>query len=980
MPIFVTIDMLPEPFRNGLGDNYPALLACGQLVYIRPGEFYTTKAGTSNVGPSPYGGIINNSALVDPLDRSGLPACPGEAPQAISVNEDDSLNITTSIDTTTGLGQIVDGGSTIDTGGRFCGTEERVSTHTCNSQNPAAAIDAFGNIGVAWHDTRDGTHEIYFKALASKISQAEALEALAARQSELGRTIRTECSPEESILEGGADLEGYDAGNRCREEIDADGSGVQVRGDNGSLSINVTGRTMTLSTTDEGIDFFEAGIQAGSLLRIETGLNANTQIVVASVVGSSALQLVFVDGINPDAGFSFSILANPTFSLTSCETRLTCSEATSMFPDVVADSESRFHVVYQSNNSGSNQLYYVQIAPQQVGLKDDCDTNPPLNFGSGFGQVDVGTPGSVAFTDPSDPTTQVAFLRIGATGDFFTFGNRFLTLPSPNQGLFVEDRTGRHKLFRDFAEGDGKWTGISEAANRATWDAQIAALGSSATPDVVFGDGHPIAKEGDFGSRYDFDKVAFMIQTPPTAGVVVRVAALPLKPRCSPRGPAGTVELREQDLKQAPKRPLPPSFEDPIDLSQIVRAPGVFEDTTVPGRFVIEGDAGGTIFTNVVQQNANGELSRLVFRRESEKDDFKFVLGQQRCGDFPCGVVVSEDAGTNDSDSLYKVTLEVWQGSDYRFDPDQVASAQMGASKIYEKEFSFGPNANIASFVFEPGELVLPQGSVIFLVPVPGNGTEFSVEGVGGGNSIWSTDSSGLFENYNSTPFTLKPFSGLNAPVYYDGTLIEGQSDVVPSGSGDLVLNTRTATSAGSIAFGQAGSDDEDFERAYAVSQAFSLEGTRLIRNIIVRMAAGTSAGGSSDDADPDRQLVVEIVPDIDGVPGSEVLASATILAGDIRPFDDFEDVPSDSDMADVIVSLSNVELVPGTYHIVLREGGDADAGGRFWVLAAGDGQYPVGLALWNASRPVDAETWNLIGGQVQLQISLAQKESQELT
>jgi hypothetical protein len=46
---------------------------------------------------------------------------------------------------------------------------EQISHHTCNSVYPAVTFDMVGNAGVAWHDSRDGNWEIYFKALASHL-------------------------------------------------------------------------------------------------------------------------------------------------------------------------------------------------------------------------------------------------------------------------------------------------------------------------------------------------------------------------------------------------------------------------------------------------------------------------------------------------------------------------------------------------------------------------------------------------------------------------------------------------------------------------------------------------------------------------------------------------------------------------------------------------------------------------------------------
>lgn len=1038
---------IPSLTLNAIDCSLMVYLSPGESVSVTLPSGSTGRA-VASTGQTPEGGFVKNSLLDNPLQAISIPntveVCPTDdlvpdtfgnvnldldratdatgtaAPEGqVAVLDEDGnfvLRPATSVaaDAATAAAEAVPGASTDviaaaaaaattaaaaatatteaaaestttgeQAGQRFCGTEERVSTHTCNSLHPALDIDPSGNIAVAWHDTRDGVHEIYFKTLASKISQREALEALAARDNELLRTINLNCpfpaTPEDA---GATDLVSFPASDRCEDNETT--SEALVRSGSGRLDVDVINRSMTLSVLDGSINFFEAGIQPGASLKIENGANSGLEVVVTQVLASNILETAFVDGATTDTGFSFAILANPGTSLTTCETRLTCNKGTSVFPDVVADRDGRFHVVFQSNQTGENQLYYVQLAPEEIGIKDGCvDGSVPINVQGGFGEVPAGTPGSISFRDNTDPDNPVirAYPLTGENGDFFSYGNRFLIPASPNNSPFLDNKTGRHRLFRDFAKSSGKWAGTSLADDREAWNIQISALNQSLSPDVVFGDDHPIAEEGDFGTRHNQDNVSFLVQTPPTAGVSLRTVALPIKPKCAPKGPSGTVELREQDLVQAPKRPLPPSFEDPVDLSQILNGPNVQIDDETPGRFVIEGDAGGTVFTNVIQEDARGRLSRLVFRKDTEGEEVKFILGQQLCGDFPCGVRVAQDALDIPPSVQYKITLEVWQGSDYRADPSQITSAQMNARLIFKKEFKFDQNAEVSAFVFKDGELTLPQGAIIFFVPIAGDNTEFIVDdAVGGGNTVWLTSSDGTFENYNTVPFTLRPYTGLNIPVYYDGTLVVGQIDAVAtSGALPGSITTRTATIAASIAFGQKGEDDT-LATAYAVSQGFSLAEDRTVTSFIIRMARGTSAGidsnGNSVPEDSSRTLVVELFDDNNGVAGENLLFSTELGAENIRGFDDFEQVPQDADMADLVVSLPNVRLDAGPYHIVLREGGDEDAGGRFWVLSSVDNLFPIGSGLWNSSRPIDSGEWRFLSGQIQLSIILAPERS----
>ncbi len=261
----------------------------------------------------------------------------------------------------------------------------------------------------------------------------------------------------------------------------------------------------------------------------------------------------------------------------------------------------------------------------------------------------------------------------------------------------------------------------------------------------------------------------------------------------------------------------------------------------------------------------------------------------------------------------------------------------------------------------------------MFFVPIAGDNTEFTIEGVAGGNSVWLTNSNGSLTNYNTVPFTLKPFTGLNASIYYDGYLLLGQENIISEDNAlATFITTRTAAIAASVVFGQMGGSEDS---AYAVSQGFSLSTKREIGTIVIRCCRGTSGGvddsGNSAPEDPNRILVVDIYEDDNGAPGLSVLASVSVPAASLRPFDDFEEVPKDSDMADLSVSFFDVRLEEGAYHIVLREDGDDDAGGRFWILTDINSKFPVGPASWNNTRPIDSRNWRVLTGQIQLTINL---------
>jgi hypothetical protein len=364
-----------------------------------------------------------------------------------------------------------------------------------------------------------------------------------------------------------------------------------------------------------------------------------------------------------------------------------------------------------------------------------------------------------------------------------------------------------------------------------------------------------------------------------------------------------------------------------------------------------------------------------VFRKDTGGEEIKFILGKQACGDYFCGVKVSEETVLSLLETnRYRMTLQVWQGSDYRMGGESLESAQMSALLLYEKKFSFDASEDVSSFLFEKGELILPEGSIIFFVPIAEDNTEFMVEGVGRGNRVWTTNSDGIFDRY-MPPYTIPPNSGLNAPLYYEGILQLSAAalDVEPQ-VGPNLITTQTATRGVSVAFGDM-STDESIDKADVVAQAFTLPETRTIRSVIIRMAKGTAGGLSGEtvvSADPDRNLIVEIYSSSSALP-SDVIASAIVSGSDIKSVDDSNEIPVDADLGIVTIPF-DLELEAGPYYVVFSENSTTDKLGRFWVISGSDETYPVGAGLWNSSRDKHADGWRLLAGQLQLMIILKEK------
>jgi hypothetical protein len=663
----------------------------------------------------------------------------------------------------------------------FCGAETRVSTHTCNSLYPAITVAPDGKRMIVWHDTRDGNFEIYGKVLESEISPLD--------QEEIRRKAgQLDPITKERITEVSS-CSGYSGGSggptspsglvlldeRCSSDATAGSGathGIIARVAAGRLDVNAASQVAILTAGDGATNFAEMGAQPGYRVRIETGANAGKEFFIQELLSPGVLDLTFIPSAVSDNDFVFSVFrVDSSCPPTACEFRMSCSRGASMFPDVVSDGNGRYHVVWQDDvaEKGKFQLFYAQVANKAVGLKQGCDTVLANSNQGGFPEVDpaVGSVGIVV-----GGVTRY-FQASGTPGQFFSYGNRLLPTPLPSRSGDASSRTGLHRLFKDFFQGGGKWTGTSLAGDRSAWEQQVVAAGNPPqTPPVIIPGGHPLADRGDFGDRFSFGNLAFMVQAPPDLSVLVRRIAIPVLFKCAPPAPAGQAQPRAQDLVEAPRRPLPPGFVDPVDVARLLASPRVRVDPSLPARFTLEGDDTGTIFTNLLVDGPAGDFSRIVFQKP-DRSEYKFVVGQLACGPGPCALRVPPEAGFSDAPNRqYKVTLEVWRGSDYRKDPAQVESASMAGRLLIRKEFLFDPGENVATFSFKDGELRLPAGAICFITAEPEGGISFSSMGVGDGHVVWTTDGGGEFSQYYSQ-FTLPPVMGLNVPVYYEGRLVE---------------------------------------------------------------------------------------------------------------------------------------------------------------------------------------------------------------
>lgn len=660
------------------------------------------------------------------------------------------------------------GGGTASSGG-FCGGENRVSVDPCNSLHPAVAFDPFGNTGIVWHDNKDGNFEIYIRLLASQLDPAKLALVNQVFDPTTGKPVSLSCSSSSGVS-------GASGTSNLSTVIATQGGG--------RLDVNDTSQTLVL-TFGNGTDFKTLGVAANDVVTILNGPNSGKSMTVRSVPAATVAQLNYITGLTSDVGFIYTI-SKSSAPLSSGEIRLTCNKGSSLFPDVVTDTAGRFHIVYQDNSLGNFEIYYIQVYPKAAGLLS-CNGGvggsipapvtgfAPLLVQSGgapsTSSPTTDAPNSILIFNPGPPPTLVSFPTTGAVGSFFSFGDPLLRDPTPITDGPDLQRTGLHRLFKQ-----GDWKGVSRASDRDVWNEQAAAAGITVQPDVIIPVGDPFAGLNDFGTSFSFKDVAFIAQTPPDKAVEIIKIKLPLKPHCLPPKNPATSNPDYQDLVSAPKTPVPTTFLDPVNLSEILTSPLVTLDQNVPPRFTVAGDTSGTVFTNILTDNGRGDLSRLVFTcGDGKGQDLRFILGQRQCGSELCAMP-ADAKGNNpddpaDNSNQYQITMQVWEGPDYRFLFNQNLSAQMsGAIKLSEKTFYFDAGEDITTFSYTKGELVAPDGRYLFFVPIAGNGVEFLIEGVGGGHEIWSTNEDGTFDQYY-VPFTVQPNAGLNTPVYYEGFL-----------------------------------------------------------------------------------------------------------------------------------------------------------------------------------------------------------------
>ncbi len=646
----------------------------------------------------------------------------------------------------------------------FCGTEKRISEDSCNSVFPAVAIAPSGAPGVVWADTRDGNFEIYMKVLESQVPQDLITADLNTTiDPDSGRPVSLPCSGFSSIMS----LE--DIVNATKPNTDK----VVARLSGGRLDVNTISRTMTL-TGGSDTDFQSLGVLPNSAIRILNGLNSGRDFFVSRILAANVLDLVFYDGPQNDTGFVYDITSNPTSDLTTGDVRLTCNRSTSTYPDIVADSEGRYHIVYQDNASGNYELEYIQVFPACVGQKE-C--SGPIDI---IGQISVANQDNAATTTAVNPAA-----KDPREGQPFFYGNISLPDPVPFATSNPLLRNGLHRLIKQGSST--QWTGVSRAADKLAWDAQAASLSITDTPPYVASAGVPLTSPGDFGEQYSFKDVAVLAQTPRDLKVEITKIVIPIKPKCAPSSPAAPIAERSQDLVSAPKRPVPISFSDPVGLSQILTSPFVTTDS-LPARFTIDGDTSGTVFTNLVITSPSGQSDRIVFTKDlgCGEDNIKFILGQRRCGTELCAVKASEDTLSDPPQSTqYEVNLQVWLGSSYLDDETQVNNPGMLANKLFEQKFSFDPGTDISVYQVPLGQLIAPAGRYLFFVLQLDQRLGAYYDGLGGGHGVWTTNGDGQFTQYYQ-PWTLRPQSGLGIPVYFEGILRKDETlGGTGSGNGD---------------------------------------------------------------------------------------------------------------------------------------------------------------------------------------------------
>ncbi len=818
------------------------------------------------------------------------------------------------------------GGDKVATNG-FCGAETRVSTNICNSLHPAACFTPDGNIGVAWHDTRDGNFEIYFRAMQGNLDdQRLSLAQGFAFDPTTGKPVSLSCT-----------ALSQPAGSTTA-------SNILVTQGGGRLDVNTISRVAVLTASNGSINFQSIGVTPNSSVQFINGLNVGKTFYVSRLLAPTVAELNYVDGAKADSDFVYSI-SKAEAKLSTKEARLTCNRGNSQFPDIVADSQGRFHIVYQDSANGNYELYYIQVYPQEIGKPNCVGASAPVNV-VGFSEVLPGDPNSVtvyvqstvATTSTVVAPTKVTYSKTGDTGTLFTFGNKLLSDAVPISEGPVENRTGFHKIFRDFYTGHGEWVGISLAEDRAVWDLQAENAAITTVPDFIGQTGHPIAGVDDFGTRLSIENLAFIAQSPPDKDVEITRIGLPLKPRCLPDSAANAKTPNTASLISAPKKPVPPGYSDAVSLAEILTSPLAQIDDSVPPRFTVEGDTSGTVFTNVLIDDGRGQFSRFVFNcdeRHQEKEP-RFILGQRRCGSELCALDPTNTSEITDTSKTaeYKIKLQVWEGPDYRITPDQILSSQFAnATKLIEKEFGFEPGEDITSFDFKAGELKAIDGRFLFFVPIPADGAEFFVEAVGGGHAVWSTDGLGTFDQYY-VPFTVKPNAGLDAPVYYEGILKDASSGATSSASSkggaggladgsnfaiDVFTNNFNSLWNGFIAFGahESGVNGASLDR-FDIASIFKIENAMTAKTLRVPIAIANTFANQ----DTVNQEVVNIKitgVTADGLPDDSVVLFSSVFPETVLP----QQPPQPDDLqfgAELLIDIPiNTALPVGTYAIVIQ-------------------------------------------------------------
>lgn len=653
-------------------------------------------------------------------------------------------------------GIITASGSTSDNQG-FCAEEERISNHTCNSLHPAIALDCQGNRNIVWYDNRDGNFEIYYKALPSKLSASEISEQYSTSNDEKSRPTNLNCPVGFSgyrLLS--AVCQGFSS------SAEAAGGIRRV-----ATSLTVNNASLAVYLTDNAADFLSMSINVGSSLTFENGLNMNMGTNVKAVISAKVLELTYNPTLKADADFVY-FLDNTISKKDSCETRITCTKTPSLFPDVVSDCYCRSHLVWHDNETETDQIYYSQVgygAFQQKCGSGEVNPNS-VNIGSGgFSPLSSFRPGSYWFMFKGDTSITNFYAKSGDVGQRVSYG---VAGNPPSSGAHL------HTIFKDNQAYGGAWVGLSKYYDRAEWNGLINDP-ASFVPPIVIATQTPIAQVGDFGTTHDFQNLAFMGMTPPDLGIEMETLTLPLIPRCAPGGSsqARSQTVIDDDIVASPKRPLPPTYVDPVDITALMTSPYATLDSTLPNRYTIEGDESGTIYTNSFVSDARNQLSQLVFAKKESGDQYKFILSTRKCGDGPCAVRPSKSFDSNvssQSQTMFSLVLQVWRGPDYRVDSGFIDNQENTAEKMFEKEFFLSPGSDMTTFAFSPGELTLNRGSMYYFVAIPSVGLDLMTRGVGGGNVLWSNDGTGNFTQYN-IPFTVPPYGGVNAPIFLEGYL-----------------------------------------------------------------------------------------------------------------------------------------------------------------------------------------------------------------